>query len=113
MGLETGSTAAWLYSLRDWGVHAVGSPRLRFHFGHSVRGCQWSSERSPDAAEEDDDEATAERPLVTAPVERSQLRGRRAQHSFAAEGQRGDEQLSKTSIADETREEPTRRVLGE
>jgi hypothetical protein len=32
------------------------------------------------------------RPLVTAPVERSQLRGRRAQHSIAAEGQRGDEQ---------------------
>ena len=42
----------WLYS----GTAGPGRARSllgcrQFHFGHSVRGCRWSSERSPDAAE--------------------------------------------------------------
>ena len=40
--------------------------------------------RSLDAAEQDEDEATAARPLVTVPIARRQLGGRRAQHPASA-----------------------------
>ena len=62
------------------GSRRLPTSRFLFFCTNLGSGLTMALGRSLDAAEQGDDEATAARPLVTVPIERRELGGRRAQH---------------------------------